>query len=451
MFDRKDVVKGVCVKLKSAEEIRNWKGHGMIPCDEYGGKNVIVAEANDFDFRVSREVGIGRFWTFPYSLIDSIVSDENEIMECKKKAGYREIVCRVCGKKEFLKFYGHTNDYLCDDCAKTHEICPKCHKPILKTEMVAFRATTYSTRRICKECFEKALDSKEIVKDADDGGFYNRTICVEDENGFHSYIRYSGINSYHDMKNAGEYTFFKTEESIDSRSPLYLGVELEVENGDTDDEDDLEVDAKRIKAIFKNGFVEHEEDGSLDNGFENITMPATLAYHRSIADKYEQMFKLLIDGKYTSHNNGDCGLHIHFNRNFFGTKEEERTSKLLYLMEKFWSEMVVFSRRSESQLNRWARRYDESHEVVSKHYKDGHYGRYHAINLTNSKTIEFRLFRGTLNLDSYFATLEIVDRLVRLAKGVDIADLKKMTWDDVLNTETLKNYYNRVKGRRQRN
>ena len=61
------------------------------------------------------------------------------------------------------------------------------------------------------------------------------------------------------------------------------------------------------------------------------------------------------DNGFRSHNTNTCGYHIHFNRSFFEDKEDECIAKLLYLVEKFWDELVKFSRRDYENLERWQR------------------------------------------------------------------------------------------------
>lgn len=444
------------VKLKNADAIKAWSGHGQIPCELYGEQDVVIKSTSSYarnrftahsfvDDPIRPCLGNGghlTHWEFTSDLVDEIVTDENRIKMARIRAGFKVLgKCEVCGEEMYGRGIGTRRHLMCENCTKTHFVCSSCGQIHPKTDKV-----TLWTRDFCKSCFDKKIETEEIVKD-NEGKYAYAVDCIKIDGQWVNLRNVEGINGYHTMKDDGKYIFFNTPEE-ESTSPLYLGVELEVECSDEDA--NLENDAKRVKLLLGKDFVQHEDDGSLDNGFENITNPATLAYHKSIMDKYNNAFSYLRANKYTSHNNDDCGLHIHFNRNFFGHKEEERVSKLLYLAEKFWKELVIFSRRSESQLNRWARRYDDAHDNVAKHCKDGYYGRYHAINLVNSKTIEFRLFRGTLNIETFFATLELVDRLVRLAKDTDIESLKTMTWEDVLNTDSLRDYYGRVVTRRAR-
>ena len=60
---------------------------------------------------------------------------------------------------------------------------------------------------------------------------------------------------------------------------------------------------------------------------------------------------------YLSHAAGTCGLHVHISRLAFGCtyeQQEAAIARLLYFVEKFWAELLRFSRRTQSQMNRWA-------------------------------------------------------------------------------------------------
>jgi hypothetical protein len=63
---------------------------------------------------------------------------------------------------------------------------------------------------------------------------------------------------------------------------LFLGAEIEVDNGD-----DRYYCAETVVSTM-NDFLYCESDGSLDDGFEMITQPATLNYHKSIYDNYNR-------------------------------------------------------------------------------------------------------------------------------------------------------------------
>lgn len=220
---------------------------------------------------------------------------------------------------------------------------------------------------------------------------------------------------------------------------LFLGVELEVDDGG-----ESNVNAARVVDIMNEGgpFIYCSHDGSLTNGFEIITMPATNAYHHSIRHTYDEMVAQLKEMGYHSHNTSTCGIHVHFNRSFFGDDEEESVSKLLYLVEKFWDEIVVFSRRDYRSLDRYAKKMDiPADEFVDEWDKSGnHDGHYYAVNITNRDTIELRMFRGTLNMDSYMAILDFVDRLARAAKDKTVNEIQMLPFEALL-TDAASKYY----------
>ena len=99
--------------------------------------------------------------------------------------------------------------------------------------------------------------------------------------------------------------------------------------------------------------------GSLDDGLELVTYPMTLDYHMRYMPWDDVLSKARSLG-YKSHQTSTCGLHVHIPREAFGDthiEQECAIARLLYFVEKFWTELLRFSRRTESQLNRWAVRY----------------------------------------------------------------------------------------------
>ena len=105
------------------------------------------------------------------------------------------------------------------------------------------------------------------------------------------------------------------------------------------------------------GYV--KSDGSLNDGFELVTHPCTLETHLQQVPWRETLEALRGMG-YRSHAPGTCGLHVHVSRKALGKdvyEQEETIAKLLYIFERFWQEILRFSRRTESQINHWAARY----------------------------------------------------------------------------------------------
>ena len=137
---------------------------------------------------------------------------------------------------------------------------------------------------------------------------------------------------------------------------LTCGVELEIDDGGT-----VNSNAQKLLDIAnkdaENLYI--KTDGSLDDGLELVTHPMTLTYHLNEMP-WAAVLRKAQEMDYLSHAAGTCGLHVHISRLAFGcTYEQQEASiaRLLYFVEKFWAELLRFSRRTQSQMNRWAARY----------------------------------------------------------------------------------------------
>ena len=346
--------------------------------------------------------------------------------------------CEDCGaiipkdEAHWIEGYEH---YVCDDCYEEYSVCANCGT-------LEKRSNMYSSEDgdICEHCANYNYSScancgtrvhNDYIRYDEESDDYYCEDCYER-------IEQRAIHSYHHSHDK-ELTFFGGN---DNGKELFEGVELEIDNGD-----DREDTARAMKNAMPTNFITMENDGSLDCGFENITQPATLEYHTSIRADYEDMFQIAKDNGFRSHNTSTCGYHIHFNRTFFEDKEDECIAKLLYLVEKFWDELVKFSRRNYANLDRWAKKYDKTPNEVVNDMKAYNLDRYHAVNLTNRNTIEFRMFRGTLNIETFFATLQLVDTIVRYVKDHTNNDIQSLQFTDLLVTDELKSYWERVKNR----
>ena len=231
----------------------------------------------------------------------------------------------------------------------------------------------------------------------------------------------------------------------------YMGFELEVDRGGES--------SKRVAQIMplmnreEKGeiFAYCSHDGSIDNGFEIITQPATMEYHNSIKDVYNRTIQKLKSMGYVSHETSTCGLHVHINRNFFPPDLEPKALRNLVIMfNRFWNELCVYARRPEWRSARYARHLPvesfEIDEYLHRANKSGqHSWHYYALNIANQDTIEFRMFRGTLNVDTILATLQLVNNMAILASKMSAEDANRMKFDELITTKTQRKYWNRRK------
>lgn len=191
-----------------------------------------------------------------------------------------------------------------------------------------------------------------------------------------------GIQSY----------YYKPAPIFYGEGPCYLGVELEIDDGERDSV------AKKLTGIgsweAEHIYAKHDikHDGSLNGG-----------------------------------------LHLHVNRNSFGKTEEAQEAaiaRILFFVETHRNELLRFSRRTKRQLEKWAARYGrkDSPKKVPDSAKTSCAERYVCVNLTNDCTIEFRIFRGTLKYNPLIATLELVEEFCSVAISCSDREMSELTW-----------------------
>lgn len=258
----------------------------------------------------------------------------------------------------------------------------------------------------------------------------------------------ASIHYYHYHHESG-HDYIKHDIANGSNLP-YLGIELEVDKGGCSD---------RAATAFDESFTVHsdpewlmfETDGSLNNGFEIITNPATLAFHNSMRQSYEAGFRTLVRMGFRSFNTDTCGMHIHVNRDFFGASYAEQNSnieKVVAISEKFYNELLTFSRRDMDDADTWAKKWDDDpHEIIENMVNDDIDNRYTCVNLRPIYTIEFRIFKGTLNPKSFFASLELVNNICVWAVNHTLADVDTMDWTDLIHGDEIVDFWERVKNR----
>lgn len=251
------------------------------------------------------------------------------------------------------------------------------------------------------------------------------------------------IHSYHNSHRTPR-TFYKLDNrgNLKTFTPTIqgcVGVELEVESP-REYPDTL---SDKVDELMGD-LVTCERDGSLDEGFEIITQPATPAAFMN-KFKLDELCALLDENGAKSHDTRTCGLHVHYSRAALGHTEQARDmvcAKILVLMDKFTDELTKFARRDWAN-GRWAPKYsnfnadgEQSTKKLLDKYKPCKESgdRYKALNLTNDATIEFRIFRGTLNPLALRATVALVDTIVNYCKTHTTPEVQNCTWAGLVAT-----------------
>jgi len=223
---------------------------------------------------------------------------------------------------------------------------------------------------------------------------------------------YEHIGEYHSSKRR----LGHIPSSYDMRSPrVLLGMELEMEVGDDWDKDSRaglildNIGDYQDEDGLKHTYCLMEQDGFLDNGFEMVTSYPGLDVHKAQLQYFKQKTKGM-----KSHDTSTCGLHVHVCKSSMTTLHGAKL--VLFINDPANAELVKsIARRDASGYAKFQNKKEDKHWLMdsvdySKHKEDQlrrlNSDRYEALNFRNDKTVEFRLFKGTLKYETMVSCLE---------------------------------------------
>lgn len=353
--------------------------------------------------------------------------------------------CHDCGRyipSDDVTWISGIDARVCDRCRdENYYCCDHCGEYFVRANVFM----DGNGNVVCEDCYDRydyhRCNDCGRICDSDEGGwvgdYYYCDGCIDDHSsGVHDY-GYKPSPIFHRIGYGGwKHT------TPDGEEPLYMGVELEVDDGN---------DTGCIANSWDEDDIYCKEDGSLSSdGFEIVSHPRTLESHKDF--DWKGIMSTCLQNGFTSHDAGTCGLHVHVNRAFFGEYRDVSdfaAARIIILVSRFWdSLMIPFSRRTEHQLGRWAHKpFDEEvivagdndDEIADKISRAGS-DRYRAINIRNSQTIEFRLFRGTLKYSTFIATLELVDGICHWVKNHSLEETLNVSLHDFLDSEEFSEF-----------
>ena len=243
-------------------------------------------------------------------------------------------ICSNCGIEHPLDtMYQVEGDWLCESCAdRLTVVCDHCNERIYEEN-----AIEDDNHTLCDHCFDEYY-----IRCEDCGRIISRDHAYwdNDDNVYCS----SCWDEHNDIIHEYNYT---PDLVFHGKGLRHFGVELEIDNGGT-----VNNNAQKLldiaNASAENLYI--KTDGSLDDGMELVTHPMTLEYHLSEMP-WEEVLRKAQSMGYLSHAAGTCGLHVHISRLAFGCtyeQQEAAIARLLYFVEKFWAELLRFSRRTQS-------------------------------------------------------------------------------------------------------
>jgi L-rhamnose mutarotase len=316
------------------------------------------------------------------------------------------------------------DDPWCSGCYHDRfSICDDCNETVRSDDMNTVQGRSGADRHVCDSCRRDYPWCSNCDEYVHEDNYDGNDLCVgcasdSDDDDDESYDNGDVIKNYGYKPRP---TFFKVSENDN----VYLGIELEVERGANS-----ETNHTKMALLIQQDFLYFKTDGSLDNGFEIVTHPMTISYIKKHKNIWASILNELRSNNYRSYDTRTCGMHIHISKNAFTTWH-------LYRFMKFFVDNADFvtkiSQRKIENLDRWAaltdkpsdsyKEYTEDRLMYKAKKKYGNDKRYLAVNLQNPKSVEVRIFRGTLNDSSFFKNIEFVQALYDYTKSTPDADI----------------------------
>lgn len=268
----------------------------------------------------------------------------------------------------------------------------------------SFFYKTVGEKKYCETCFKKnyfhcGRCSQPFPKSLENE--YRGTICCA------SCKEYM-INETVIRSSIRDYSYKPEWEFHGKRADIKYGVELELSTRDVNCLNVL----KALQSFnVSNPRVILKRDGSIVNGgFEIVSHPHSLEAHKEL---WEPFFDL--DFKSLGISGDQNGMHVHVSRSHL---DKLTIGKMIVFVNKSGNKSLI-NKIAERSSQQWAKLDPAKSDVNNTYDPD----RYVAINTLNSKTIEFRIFKGTTKKSSFFKNLEFIEALVKWAKVTEPENL----------------------------
>jgi hypothetical protein len=370
---------------------------------------------------------------------------ENQVHECA--------VCSTDIEADDVVFTSYSGTIICMDCS---QMCARCDN--IETVNDNFHIVDGDSwcedcteRRAywCENCEEYNSNGSAFVNDRSehwcdaclDGAYFCEDCsewtsdgcdrCSEDCDD-------RGNRIIHDYNYRPDAIFHST----DKEERLFFGLEIEVEA-----RDDKSASARYAHQLEYAELAYLKNDGSLNNGFEIVTHPMSHDFFKNEASQLWEVLEGLrnTEGiRVRSWGTTTCGLHIHISRTGFnGGAHMHRFLNLVYSNQDFYEKLAG---RSSDQ---WAKfsdivrrdylRDEDGNRVQDDHgdyqirtqrtfkhklERDSHSDRYSAINTNNRETLEMRIFKGTTNVDTIKAQIDLAHASVEYTRTLTVQDVR---------------------------
>jgi hypothetical protein len=250
----------------------------------------------------------------------------------------------------------------------------------------------YDDYSVCDSCSENYLYS-------DNRGYYVRDDDQDEQSD-------RNIREYHTSSDHLGHIPSKYDDRIPR---VLLGLELEMEiKQDYCRDERAGLLLEGVGKYNHHDYALCENDGSLNNGFEMVTAYTGLDVHA----QQLQFFKSGLRGA-ISHDSENCGLHVHICKSDMSTLHGAKM--ILFINDQANQKLIkAIARRDDSGFAKFKNKQSDkgwlksamSCESKRSQLRNLNCDRYEALNFKNEKTIEFRLFKGSLVYETIMACLE---------------------------------------------
>ena len=297
---------------------------------------------------------------------------------------------------------GGATEIVCDSCVASRcYSCERCDSYFYRN-----LSHTWAGRTVCPSCYEDGCTCNDCGEEYFDGD--DHECPSSDDDDYDSDDERDGASAY--IHNYG----YRPARMIflgDPKDDIYLGVELEVEVPRQHSRGELADDVGSAMS----GFAYLKSDGSLTNGFEIVTHPASLDVHK---EEWPRLFysKSFVK-KLRSWDPGTCGLHVHISRRPISKLTQAKMVAFCNLAEnRPW--LIQLAGRESAQYAKFKTVYELGRAIR------GSDERYEVLNVNNRETLEFRLFKGSLRPERLWRALEFAHSLVYFCRASGLHELR---------------------------
>lgn len=350
--------------------------------------------------------------------------------------------CEICGGDSHGNTLGE--HYICEDCAGRYTICDDCGELVHEDDTYLARINGDGIY-ICNSC-------RDLYWYCEHCGMYVTTHdwnqdrdccthCAETIDFDELDYRYEETINNYGYKPKPK--FIKGDNESTKR---FYGMEIEIGES-IDARAGAQIVYPLLNTSGRRAYL--KRDSSIrTGGYECVTHPMS---SRSLHEWIDKDFTKAKKERDHSWNTDGCGVHIHVSRNSIGKLTLFKLNVLLNMLrgKNNLNFVKFFTNRTPNALNHWAKVSNQLPFTFLEHIKNGNgytYDRYVAINQQNDKTIEFRIFNGSIDQSVLHSYLEFVECVLDFCtntaiKNITVGDLFEFM---LANTGAYKNLANRL-------